>query len=144
MQQLGKNLNLLDSSYECGYDSLYNQKKFYVVIGHAIIWLILAPIYILCMSPREYAIEIFNMLAKSLLILLSKYIINYQENFAYLGTGIILCCQFLFYFSLRNSQTQLPSEQTDNLVYLNFIDTSMWVCIISSYLIGIIQCTSNV
>ena len=92
----GMYFNYFDSSIKCSRE-IYVSTDFYAGLLFVIIWLGIAPSYLLLKLHREFVIETFGMIAKLLILVSVKYISRLNQTFSkFIGTSII-AAQFLIF-----------------------------------------------
>ena len=84
--------NSFDSSMSCEAGKVIEQVDFLAALVFLIIWLLIAPQFVLIRAGREFIIDFIGMLSKVALLFIIKYVVQYSEFYA------LVCGAFVIVF----------------------------------------------
>lgn len=102
-----------------------NSNEYTGLIFFAVVFLILAPLYLLVVAAREVVIDFAGLLCKAALVLISKQYMFASEWAAAVAAAVVVSLHMLAFLAFKGSQIRGSHRQVQKMERLNWVD--LWM-----------------
>jgi hypothetical protein len=119
--------NYYDSAMACDSSTIANSGTFFSFLGYVLIWVVLAPTYLLLKNRKEFIIEYFGLIIKLVLVVVAQFAPFMTEFQVGVAGAFLITFQFLIFMIFRSGQVAAESQKIVKLQELNTIDFTMYL-----------------